>query len=246
MDLFRTSFLRQVLSARAQYLRAAKWGISALLPALLLVTLLFSTAAFSQVSVSELATAVDRQYNAMQSLQADFTEIYAGPGMNRTESGTLWLKRPGKMRWDYRQPRSKLFLTNGRDAWFYVPGERQARKMPVKKLDDLRSPLRYQLGKTKLQKEFEGLSLAPDARPLNPGDVVLRGVPKGMKDRINQVLLEISPNKEIDRIVIEEADGSTTEFRFQNQKRNGEISEQHFHFTPPPGVETIEVTELGG
>ncbi len=212
----------------------------------MVLTFVLAAAAFAQTSVPELAAAVDRQYNSLESLQADFTEIYAGPGIQRTESGTLWLKRPGKMRWDYREPRPKLFIANGRDAWFYVPGERQARKMPVKKLDDLRSPLRYLLGKTKLQKEFEGLSLAPDVPPLNSGDLVLRGVPKGMKERINQVLLEISPNKEIDRIVIEEVDGSTTEFRFQKQKRNAEVSERQFRFTPPPGVETIEVTEMGG
>ncbi len=69
-------------------------------------------------------------------------------------------------------------------AWFYVPGEQQARRTPVKQLDDLRSPLRYLLGKTKLEKELDGLSLAPDQKPVNSGDVVLRGVPKGMRERV--------------------------------------------------------------
>lgn len=249
MHFIHSSLLSDNRCSRVAHARAGKCGIStcpAIGAAILLGALLLSTGALAQTSVHDLATAVDRQYNDLRSLQADFTETYQGPGISRTESGTLWLKRPGKMRWDYRQPRPKLFITNGKDAWFYVPGERQARKMPVKKLDDLRSPLRYLLGKTKLEKEFDGLSLAPDAQPLTPGDTVLRGVPKGMKDRINQVLLEISPNKEIGRIVIEEVDGSRTEFRFQNQKRNVEVSEQRFHFTPPPGVETIEVTDVGG
>ena len=66
-----------------------------------------------------------------------------------------------------------------------MTGDRQARKTPVKNLDDIRSPLRYLLGKTKLEKELEGLSLAPDLTPIQPGDVVLRGVPKTMKDRVS-------------------------------------------------------------
>ncbi len=197
-------------------------------------------------NLHQLAQEVDRHYDALRSLQADFTEIYQGAGAKRIESGTLWLKRPGKMRWEYREPREKLFITNGGAAWFYVPGERQARKIPVKKLDDLRSPLRYLLGKTKLEKEFDALSLAPDVQPLAPGDFVFRGIPKGMQDRISQVLMEITPNRDISRIVIEEVDGSTTEFRLRDQKLNVDVSDQRFRFSPPPGVETFEVNEAGG
>jgi outer membrane lipoprotein carrier protein len=164
--------------------------------------------------------------------------------MSRTESGTLLLKKPGRMRWDYDSPSSKLFLTDGSAAWFYVPGERQARKTPVKQLEDLRSPLRYLLGKTKLEKELEGLSVAADVQPLNPGDVVLRGVPKGMRERVAQTLLEVTPDGLISRIVVEELDGSVTEFRFLQQRANVQIRDQQFHFIPPPGVEVVAGTEF--
>ena len=146
----------------------------------------------SQTDVHALAGKVDQRYDHMHTLEAQFTETYKGAGMSRTESGTLLLKKPGRMRWDYDQPHPKLFLTDGSTAWFYVPGERQARRTPVKQLEDLRSPLRYLLGKTKLEKELDGLSLAPDVKPLNPGDVVLRGVPKGMRERVAQTLLEVT------------------------------------------------------
>jgi outer membrane lipoprotein carrier protein len=164
--------------------------------------------------------------------------------MVRNESGTLWLKRPGKMRWDYREPRPKLFLSDGRTAWFYVPGDQQVRKASVKKLDDFRSPIRYLLGKTKLEKEFSALALVPDATPLDPGDVVLRGVPKGMEDRVTQVLLEVTADSFIRALTIEEADGSTTQFRFSGQKLNVSLSDSRFRFTPPPGIETVEATEI--
>ena len=190
------------------------------------------------------AHAVDEHYNHLRSLQTEFTEVYRGSGVERTESGTLWLKKPGKMRWEYRSPREKLFVSDGKSAWFYVPGDRQARRTPAKKLDDLRSPLALLLGKTKLEKELHGLSLAPDVQPLNPGDVVLRGVPRGMEDRVSEILLEVTSEHRLSRIVISEVDGSVTEYRFTESKEDVAISEQRFLFSPPAGTETVE-GELG-
>ena len=137
-----------------------------------------------------------------------------------------------------------MFVTDGHTAWFYVPGERQARRTSIKQLDDLRSPLRYLLGKTKLEKELDGLSLAPDQKPMNAGDVVVRGIPKGMQDRVEQTLLEIAPDGLIVRILVEELDGSQTEFRFHQQKENVQVSDQQFHFVPPSGVEVVAGSEM--
>jgi outer membrane lipoprotein carrier protein len=190
-----------------------------------------------------IADAVDRRYNNLRSLRAEFTEIYRGAGVDRTESGTLWLKRPGKMRWEYRQPRAKLFIADGKDAWFYVPGERQARKAPLKKLDDLRSPLRYLLGKAKLAKEFDDLAVAADVQPAARGNVMLRGAPHAMADRVTSVLLEITPESRIARLLIEEVDGSTTEFRFADTAENVEVSDQKFRLSLPPDVEVVESSE---
>ncbi len=213
----------------------------ALYIALLLVV---STAYAAAPDLQTVAKAVDEHYNRLRSLQAEFTEIYRGAGIDRTESGTLWLKKPGKMRWEYRSPRDKLFLSDGKDAWFYLPGDKQARKTPVRKLEDLRSPLGFLLGKTRLEKELQGLGFAPDLAPVTPGNRVLRGVPKNMAERVIQVLLEITPDNRISRIVIDEVDGSTTEYRFREQKENVGIADERFRFTPPPGVEAID-GELG-
>jgi outer membrane lipoprotein carrier protein len=197
-----------------------------------------------QTDVSAIARATDDHYNHLKSSKAEFSQKYDGPGISRTESGTLWLKKPGRMRWEYTQPTQKLFLTDSQTAYFYVTGERQARKTPLKNLDDIRSPLRYLLGKTKLEKELIGLSLAPDVTPINAGDVVLRGTPKGMQDRISTVLLEISPAHQITRIVIQEVDGATTDFRFTNVEENAPIQESLFHFSAPPGVQVIEDSQM--
>jgi outer membrane lipoprotein carrier protein len=200
-------------------------------------------------NVHSIAAAVDEHYNHLQTLQAEFTEIYRGSGIERTESGTLWLakgglKKPGKMRWEYRSPKEKLFVSDGKSAWFYVPDDRQARRSDARKLDDIRSPLAFLLGKSRLEKELQGLSLASDVTPLMAGDVVLRGVPATLADRISEILLEVTPEHRISRIVMNEVDGSVTEYRFTDQKENEAIPEGRFAFAPPPGTETVE-SELG-
>ncbi len=195
--------------------------------------------------VHSIAAAVDEHYNHLRTLQAEFAEEYRGAGIERTESGTLWLakggsKKPGKMRWEYRSPKEKLFVSDGRDAWFYVPDDRQARKTDARKLDDVRSPLAFLLGKSRLEKELQGLSLAPDVAPVVAGDVVLRGVPQALADRISEILLEVTPEHQIVRIVINDVDGSVTAYRFSDQKEDVSIPEGRFRFSPPAGTETVE------
>ena len=189
--------------------------------------------------IRPLARAIDDHYNHLRSLQSDFTEIYRGDGPERVESGTLWLKKPRKMRWEYRSPKEKLFVSDGRSVWFYLPAERQLRKTQLKDLDDWRSPLAFLLGKTKLENELQGLSKAVDQAPLGTGNTLLRGVPRGMAG-VSEVLLEITPADEIVRIVLVEADGGETEFRFAGWKENVEVGDGRFQFIPPPGVETVE------
>jgi outer membrane lipoprotein carrier protein len=198
----------------------------------------------AQADVHAVADKVDQRYNHMQTLEAQFAESYSGSGITRKESGTLLLKKPGRMRWDYDEPRRKMFLTDGSTAWFYVPGEKQVRRTPVKQIEDLRSPLRYLLGKSKLEKEFVGLEIATDAKPVNAGNIVLRGQPKGIEERVSETLLEVTPDGMITRIVVEETDGSVTEFRFLQQKQNVQIEDARFKFVPPPGVEVVEGTGL--
>jgi len=215
--------------------------------------LLISSAlrAASTPDIHAVAQAVDNHYNHLRTLQAEFTELYTGSGMERSESGTLWLakgglKKPGKMRWEYRSPKAKLFVSDGTNAWFYVPSDKQVRKSSARKLDDVRSPLAFLLGKTKLEKELQGLSFAPDVAPLAPRDLVLRGVPQAMADRVSDIMLEVTPDHQISRILIDGIDGSSTEYRFTDQKENVAIPPGEFEFTPPPGTETVEGEFEGG
>lgn len=206
----------------------------------LIESLLIAAPALALPSVHDVAQAVDAHYNRLHSLKADFTEIYQGSGVARTESGTLWLKKPGKMRWEYRSPEEKLFVSDGDAAWLYLPAEKQARKSSLKKLDDLRSPLAFLLGKTKLEKELQNLSFAPDVQVSKPGNSILRGVPRGMEEQVRQILIEITPEYKIARILIDGADDSITEYRFSDQKEEVAVADSQFRFKAPAGSEVIE------
>ena len=122
---------------------------------------------------------VDDHYNHLRSLRARYTEHYAGMGMDRTESGTLLLAKPGRMRWAYDTPVGKVFVLDGKYAWSYTPGDAQVERIAAKKLDDLRSPLRFLLGHTQLSKELDGLTVVPEA-----GGYRISGVPRGMAQRV--------------------------------------------------------------
>jgi len=215
--------------------------LKALIPSLVCAAWLCASIApaFALPSVTSVARQVDQRYNHLQTLTADFTEIYQGAGMERTESGMLWLKKPGKMRWEYRSPEEKLFVDDGHNGWLYLPAEKQVRKSSMKKLDDVRSPLAFLLGKTKLEKELAGLSFAPDIQTWRQGDVILRGVPRGMEDTLRQVLLEITPEHAIARILLYGTDGSITEYRFSNQKENVALPDAKFRFSFPAETEVI-------
>lgn len=156
-------------------------------------------------------------------------------GLDRTESGTLTLRKPGRMRWAYDAPAGKLFLLNGKDAISYTPGDPQANRLPAKQLDDLRSPLRFLLGHTDLNKELDHLSAAPVENNLYS----LAGSPHGMAQRIRQVTLVVDAQGVIHSLQIDEADGAITTFNLTDQHENVTTPESDFVFTPPPGVTIV-------
>jgi outer membrane lipoprotein carrier protein len=186
-------------------------------------------------SARDLAARVDRHYNQLHSLKAGFTESYQGMGVKRTESGAMLLLKPGRMKWDYTSPAGKIFLLDGKYAWFYTRGDRQVQRIPAKELDDLRSPLRFLLGHTELEKEMDFLTVA--AAP--NGCFTLTGQPKGQEKRVARVSLTVTAQASIVAIEIEEPDGALTRFTFTGEQPNVAIPEDTFHFTPPPGVPVV-------
>ncbi len=187
-------------------------------------------------SVHELAQLVDRHYDQLQSLKSGFSESYAGLGMTKTESGTLFLRKPGRMMWRYSSPQGKIFLLDGKYAWFYSQGDAQVQRIPASELDDLRSPLRFLLGHTQLEKELTGLALATAPN----GSFTLTGQPKGQEKRVTRVALTVTRDGTINGIEVDEADGATTQFTFTDEQPNTQIPAKTFRFTPPAGVPVVD------
>ncbi len=193
-----------------------------------------SATASADPTLPELAGRVDAHYNRLHSLSVQFTETYQGMGMQRSESGTLLLAKPGRMKWSYTQPAGKLFVIDGKYGYSYTPGDAQAERYPTKQLEDFRSPLRFLLGHAQIQKELTGLTLTPDG-----ADYQLRGVPKGMEQRVSEVELTVTIDGTIEVMQWKETDGATTEFRLSNEQQNPMLSAGAFSFQPPAGVVVV-------
>ena len=177
---------------------------------------------------------VDDHYNHLRSLRAHYAERYSGMGMSRAEQGTLLLKKPGRMRWSYDAPVGKVFVLDGKFAWFYTPGDSQATRVSAKELDDLRSPLRFLLGHTQLKKELEGLTVVPEG-----GEFRITGVPKGMEQRVRSLSLWVTAEGRIERMRVEEIDGAVTEFTFTKIEEDVAMKDSDFGFVPPDGVMVV-------
>jgi outer membrane lipoprotein carrier protein len=216
-------------------MRVANAGRIALLVGLLgFPSLVFPLLLAAQQS-DALVRRVDDYYNHLSSLRAHYTEHYTGMGMDRMEEGTLLLKKPGRMRWSYAAPVGKVFVLDGKFAWFYTPGDVQATRVPAKQLDDLRSPLRFLLGHTQLKKELDHLAVVP-----NGSGFQISGVPKGMEQRVKVLSLLVTAAGAIERMRLEEVDGAVTEFAFSDMQENVPVKDADFAFIPPAGVTVVE------
>jgi outer membrane lipoprotein carrier protein len=177
---------------------------------------------------------VDTHYNHLRTLRARYSEHYAGMGLDRTETGTLLLKKPGLMRWSYDNPPGKVFVLDGHYGWFYTPGDAQVARTPAKQLDDLRSPLRFLLGHTQLVKELDNLTTTPDGPNFR-----ITGVPKGMANRVHLLTLIVTPAGIIQGMKIEEVGGAVTDFTFTDIQENTPIPADAFTFTAPPNLPIV-------
>jgi outer membrane lipoprotein carrier protein len=183
----------------------------------------------------------ESSYHAVRTIRANFTQTYVSEGKTRIESGVVYFARGGLMRWDYEQPQSKLFLSDGKTLLLYIPEEKQLTRSSLKASDDLRVPFRLLLSRLELRRVFSRLELTPGAIEHQPADRVLRGYPKkAFQEDYQQVLMVISPQFDIRRLLVTLPDRSTMEFDFDHIERDVPLGRPLFRFTPPPGTEVID------
>src|SRR5712675_3575228 len=136
----------------------------------------------SRKEAGELASRLETRYRGATTLQATFLERYSENGaVLRTEAGTAYFRRPGKMRWEYDHPERDLFLVDGKTAWFYVPADHTVTRVPAKQSEDLRTPLALLAGRMKISRVCSRVELAEGEKPLGEGHAVLRCQPRRPK-----------------------------------------------------------------
>lgn len=191
-------------------------------------------------NLNALVDGVERSFAVMRDFSADFVQIFEDP-LNRKqqESGHLYLMRPRMMRWEYKNPEDKLFISDSKTVYLYVPADRQVNKEAVRSTFDDRMPLMFLLGRSDLRKEFTRFELL-STKPFLEGTRVVRMYPRRKTD-LNEVIMEVDPaNYQIRRLVLAHSDGSRSEFIFSNIRINTGLRASLFDFKVPPGVDVVD------
>jgi outer membrane lipoprotein carrier protein len=183
----------------------------------------------------------ESSYREVRSLRAEFTQTYTLGASMRIEAGRVSFARGGLMRWDYQRPTEKLFLSDGKHVSLYIPEEHQLTRTDMKSSEDFRVPFELLLTRLNLRRVFARVEMADAALDHDPADRVLRGFPKKeFADEYTDVLMELSPQFDVQRLAVNYADHSRMEFRFEHIERNPPLPHSLFQFTPPAGTEIID------
>jgi outer membrane lipoprotein carrier protein len=179
---------------------------------------------------------VEGHYNRAQSLKLDFSQTYSVARRPvQVERGVLFLRKPGKMRWDYSAPAGQIFLSDGKNVLFYTPDNHRLEKSKLRESEDLRAPLAFLLGKLNFWKDFRSFTSRAE------GDSTwVTAMPNSDQVAYTQVEFLVAPDFTIRRVKITGQDHSILDFSFSNEQVNAPVTPSMFAFTPPPGTEVQE------
>jgi outer membrane lipoprotein carrier protein len=203
----------------------------------LLAIPLLAVGADIAADVGPLLTKIQSRYNKTQSLKLEFSETYAGTKRPiQSEAGVLYLKKPGKMRWEYTSPAGKLFLSDGKEVLTWTPAERSVEKGKLKESEDVHAPIAFLLGKLDFRKEFKSFETR-----LEGGDTWIVATPKSDNLAWSKVDFLATPEGQIRRVRIVLQDQSKLDFTFANEQLNVPVAQSMFTFQTPPGAQVTEV-----
>jgi outer membrane lipoprotein carrier protein len=193
---------------------------------------------------------VQRRYDAAQDFRAEFNQTLTSQAMKRQtrSAGEVLLKKPGLMRWNYRTPEARMYLSDGAVLWLYEPEDAQAFKQDLKS-SQLPAALAFLTGTGKLAEQFEVEAVArtdPDFGKFgNPRDYLLALHPRQAQPQIKSILFVVEPETfEVRETVITDAQGNQNDVLFSSIRTNTQIPASTFRFTPPPGVRVIDTARL--
>lgn len=182
---------------------------------------------------------VEARYNNVRTLQVDYRQEFsfsAQPTAKRTETGVLSLQKPGRMRWEYRDPAKKLFLSDGKDVFFYSPSSNRVERSKLKETEDMRVPLAFLIGRLDFQRDFREFRIRPVG-----ADHWIEALPKSSKAFYRQVDFLLTSNFQIAKLRIYGQDQSIMDYTFSNERLNPVLDPRMFQLDMPPGAQMVDL-----
>ncbi|HXH07332.1 MAG TPA: outer membrane lipoprotein carrier protein LolA [Vicinamibacterales bacterium] len=206
----------------------------------LLVLALVPASATRERSAAEVARALEARYARVRDFTASFVQTYEGGVLRRrvVERGTVRVKRPGRMRWEYREPEKKLFVADGRRLYAYIPADRQVIVTDLPEGDEATTAALFLAGRGDLTRDFEASFGELPGAP--PGSIVLRLTPRRPERDYDWLLLALDASTlQIRMLVAGDRQGGRSTFTFSDVRENVGLSDKTFEFSIPRGVDVV-------
>ena len=189
--------------------------------------------------VAPLVAKIQKFYDATKDLHARFEQtLESGMGGKKRASGELWLKKPGKMRWDYAKPERKLMVSDGQTLWVYEPEDEQAFKQDLRS-SNLPLSVSFLFGQGKLTDEFTVTVVHPEGVG-TADETILKLVPKVATAAYRYLLFVVDPKTGlVHETVIYDQQNGTNHLTFASVETNKGVDDAKFRFTPPSGTKVL-------
>lgn len=207
-----------------------------------LVAALVSTPAPAAPTLDEAVTALEQAQRRVTDLKAPFQQSAHNTTLNQTidARGTLYLKKPGRLRWEYQTPTPQEIVSDGTRLWIYTPELKQVNVSGAPAA--LAGPAgSFLQGLGQVREYFDVRFLNP-AQPTDAdGRVVLDLMPKRPQPLLARLIVAVDPRTWLVRqAIVHDEVGNTVTVRFGDTVVNSGLSDALFVFVPPPGVAVIE------
>jgi outer membrane lipoprotein carrier protein len=210
------------------------------LPLLFFVTAAIgATAGSRQPAAADTARALQQKYDTVKDFTADFTHTYEGGVLKRrsTERGTVQIKKPGRMRWEYTAPEKKTFVSDGRTIYSYIPADKQVIVGDVPSDDEATTAVLFLAGKGNLTRDF-AVSYADGG---SDRTWALRLDPKRKQRDYDWLIVIVDrASMQIRGLTAADQQGGRSTFQFANYRENTGIADSAFNFRIPKGTDVIK------
>ncbi len=175
----------------------------------------------------------------MKDFTADFTHSYEGGVLKKksVEHGSVQIKKPGRMRWDYTDPEKKLFLSDGRKVYSYIPADKQVVMSDMPADDNATAAVLFLAGKGNLTRDF----VVTYATSSETADTWALRLDPRQKQRDYDWLVIVVDRQTLQMRSLTAADkeGGRSTFAFTNYRENAGVADKVFEFKIPKGVDVI-------